>query len=1418
MRSIRLTIFFFVLTVNCSQVRGIDILDNTIANLTYKDGLSDNNVNCIAQDTTGFIWIGTRNGLNRYDGFKVKSYFHDALIPNSISDNHITAIHIDPLGTVWVGTQNNGLCKYNPLTDSFIHYKGISFQDSVLSHPYVTDICDDTYGNLWVSTAEGINLYHKEADYFEPFLFGLVYKITDDDINRLSHLHISDGGLKAIYKLRNKIFSSKYDLINNLNSIAKNKIPKEELSTIVKYAFKRIPEKNNKFERYNSICSDNSGNLWLAFREGGFAVFNTKTCQLEHISIPSQLSSTSSPFRVSSLLVNNNKLWISTRDKGIYIYSITDKTFTKIQNDVSTSIYLTKQKQDIFYYSNQKIYKFANSNNTNSTIPEIFIPEITYCVSEIFIDKEENIWVASNGDGVFIAQKKKNFTIWDKTERSPVPLSKKAVSSLHHNDGFLYVGYYNNNIDQINLSTQTLTTLRDDSVVNSEHLLGSVYAINNDDQGNLWVGSYFNGLQKINKNSSQTEYLYSNNALDFRSFTIDNNNNLWAASHGYGLLQFDSTGVYKNQWHVDYDNWINSLCDDWLTQCCVDTSNILWIASSLGLCKFDTSTNEFTTFKHKKNNPSTISHDNIITVYCDVDNNIWVGTPNGLNLFNRYDQSFTHFTDNQVINNVCVNSIIEDHHKNLWLGTKTGILHILLNREATPEIKNVHNYSYHSGANGENFPRAVTKDTNNNIYFGGKHGITWFNPDEISPTQSIYKVEISDIRILNKSIFSHNSPYIEIGKSFYKNKSITLNYEQNILSIDFTAFNFLHNNKIQYSTFLEGFNNSWQEIGSDHKATYTNLKPGTYTFIAKASPIDEDEIVLSSSIEIIVLPPFFKSNLGILTISSIILLILFLSFYIIFRWFTLQKSVDLKQIEANKLKELDRSKSIYFTNITHEFRTPITLIQGPINSILKDTQNKLTRSEITTQLKLVKRNTALLLRLVNQILDFKKVDAGKISFHPTYADIIPFITKIAESFIPMAKEQHISFDINFSDSSCMTMFDTDKMEKIIYNLLSNAFKYTTEGESISIRITIDTNNSQIENSSLFKIIVKDSGIGIPKDNLSSLFSLYYQAENANTTDKIGNGIGLYLVKTYTELHGGKVYCESTLNKGSVFTVEVPIKSNLTTETFYHEPNMILNKHNTVEHIEKTKILLVEDNVDIQFFIKNQLKDSFNIITTNNGADALEQLKTSKPDIIISDIMMPVLDGYELCKQVKKNVSYCHIPFIMISAKITHESKLKGYNAGADDYLTKPFDPEILILKINRIMELRKNIQEQIIEKPDIIPQAINQKENPEKLFLENLYAIIEENIDNINLDVDYLSKELSISRSVLYEKIKILTDQPIAEFIKNYRLNKATKIIEKGESIISEVAWQVGFKSHAHFTRSFKQKYNCTPTEFKSKR
>ena len=1287
-----------------------------IQNLTQLQGLSNNYINCLVQDTIGFIWIGTNDGLNRYDGYVMKTYYNSPTDSLSISDNKITALCIDADGRLWIGTESNSVCRYNPTQDNFVRYGSQTHGDKLISNHFITDIKTDQYGKLWVLTQEGLNWYNREDDYFEPINFGVHYCINSESILHIESTGVTDNVLNVALKVKDIDYPSREQFIESLKKSSNMNLLESEIQLLIKYAKKWASESEKKYNQFITMASGKNDIVWLIYKDAGFASYNLTTKVIQHFGIPTNLNNSDESIPIRSIIVNDDDLWLGTFNNGVYNYSISTNSFKKIfSNNKQGALAMSTFENHIIFFSEQQlcIYPIDRNKNIVNAIASKSIPEINFNVTDIIKDNAQNFWIATEGAGLFLMYPYKKFNVFDDTKNSKVHLSKREVTALYADSSDnLYVGYYRNNIDKINWDTKTNETCRNEKDFTESAAPGSVFALVNDAKNNLWLGSYYSGLQKMDIKSKKVRHFDPTFIKDLRKIVFDRNGNILAAAHGFGLVKYDSDGKYIKHWTANYLEWERNLPDNWINDLCIDKNNKLWIATSQGLCVADIEAEQFKSYQKTDNDSNGISHNSVNTVYCDNKNNIWVGTWNGLNLFNSNSETFTHYSILDGLANNSINAIIEDDKGDIWLSTNVGLTRLVIDPNNT--INHIENYDNFDGVPAEYYLRAAAKLSDGTLFFGGKNGITWFIPDSIKPNNSIPRVAITDLKIFNRSIFDKHTTMRHLRNNFVKKGEIVLSYEQNVIGIDFSSLNFIPNSKNQYASKLEGFDVEWQEIGNAHSVTYTNLEPGTYYFSAKAINKDGLNSLDNAQLKIVILPPFWRSTMGYFTIALLVILILFLFFLILRSRIILINRIKMRRLEAENLKDLDKSKSSFFTNITHEFRTPITLILGPVKKILNTEPEKLDILEIKTQLKLVNRNAELLMRLVNQILDFKKADAGKLSFRPTFDDIIPFILNIGESFKSLAVDKNIAFNMSTNIDELYMEFEPDKIEKIVNNLLSNAFKYTLETGLVTLTIKLIE-----ENSKQLQLIVKDSGIGISEENQQNIFSLYYQADNAQTKGINGTGVGLYLVKTYAELHEGRVAFNSKLDHGSTFMVEIPVNEKSThikiDETEIRNTDK-LNQFRLREDTNKVKILIVEDNVDIMFFLKNELEDFFIIYSAKNGVEALKILNSLNPDIILSDIMMPKMDGYELCKRIKNNIATCHIPVLLLTAKISHESQMEGYAAGADDYLTKPFDSEILIAKIQRILELRKQIQLKILNKPDIIPNEIKNSNSTETIF------------------------------------------------------------------------------------------------------
>jgi signal transduction histidine kinase/DNA-binding response OmpR family regulator len=718
------------------------------------------------------------------------------------------------------------------------------------------------------------------------------------------------------------------------------------------------------------------------------------------------------------------------------------------------------------------------------------------------------------------------------------------------------------------------------------------------------------------------------------------------------------------------------------------------------------------------------------------------------------------------------------------------------------------------------FTNACFRDQSGEMYFGGPNGLTLFNPDSIKDYKFVPPVVITDFKLFNKSENFAGSKLL--SKNISETKEITLKYSQNVLTFDFVALNFVEPEKNQYAYKLEGFEKEWNVSVNKREATYTNLLPGNYTFRVKASNNDGVWNEQGASIKIKVLPPFLLSIWAFVIYALIIAAALFQYKRNIQNREELKRNLALEQMEAAKQIEMNNVRLRFFTNISHEFRTSLSLIIGPAETMINKNQNF--SSEQKQQVSLIRQSAQRLLRLINQLLDLRKIEAGNLQIYPSPGDLISFCKDIAKSFEYLAVQKHIDFSVISDQCALYAWFDADKIEKIVYNLLSNAFKFTDDGGKIEL--TLEVLNRATSISKSIQIKVSDNGIGIPEESINKVFERFYQVESPNQVGKGGTGIGLSLVKELVDIHGGNISIHSIERNrsensacGTTFTVILPldIRKNIEESTKtedYSVPTMA-----EVMEIEPSEnpinplILVVEDNADLRAFISSILNINFRIIEAENGITGLKAALDHNPDLIISDIMMPGMQGTELCRMLKNDERTSHIPVILLTALSSIEQKIQGFELGADDYITKPFNGEMLKTRIANLIDNRRLIRERFSKRIAVEPKDIAITSVDEK-FIARGIDVIERHMDDSLFDVEVFTKEMNVSRTLLHTKLKALTGLSATEFIKSLRLKRAAKLLSEGQLSVSEVSVMVGFNSRNYFTKCFTELFGVSPSEY----
>lgn len=1356
-------------------------LQYNFLHLDINSGLSHNQINCFYQDKEGFLWIGTMSGLNKYDGYNFKIFRHDVNDTNTLKDNFIISLFEDPDGNIWINTRQE-FTIYDPYKELF--YRNPNLYSKKFNLPFnansVIKIIKDGKNRFWfISSQNGIYYYSKEKK--------IHLKSDIKDLNTLYSDFISDAKLSKNNNLWLISNTGIFELLNtdSLKIIYRN-------NEINKYY-------NNKIFNFR-LYVDSDDDLWI-FAENiadGIFYFNRKTNSLSHY------STSSNPIKLNTNIVKDvieekkGIIWIGTDHGGIniinkkdnsinYILSNPNDTRSLCHNSITTFfkdkngiIWIGTYKKGINYYHENLIrFKLIQHKVID---PSLQMYDDVNCFTE---DKHGNLWIGTNGAGLIYYDRKLN----------------------------KFSFYKNNPNDKSSISSNVIVSLYLDK------------------RDTLWIGTYYGGLN-IFDGKKFTRFMHSPDnpysIADDRIWSIfeDSKGNLWIGTLGNGLDLYDR----KNKIFKHFKSGeINSLNSNFITYITEDKEGNLWIGTALGITVLNLYTKRNRYFSYDINNKNSLSNNNILSIYCDSRGWIWVGTREGLNLYNNKTNSFIRFNKLNGLPDDAILTITEDNSGNLWMGTPNGLSNMIIKNNDINNLNfEIHNYDESDGLQGKEFnERAVYKTRNGELIFGGPNGFNIFKPEDIKINKYLPEIFFTGFYIINKPIVPGNkiNGRVLLENSILHTKHITLKFKENIFTIEFTGLNYFQPEKNKYKYKLEGFNDNWMETNADQrKITYTNLNPGTYTFKVIAANNDGVWNEKGNEIVITVKPPFWKTKF-----AFILYFIIIFSALAFLRFITLERErmnfkIEQERREAQQRHEIDMLKIKLFTNVSHEFKTPISLILSPIENLLKEINNEAHRNTLL----MIQRNARRLLNLVNQLLDFRRLEFQSFTLNLSFGDIVSFVKDCVNSFIDLSEKKEIRLTFNSEINQLNTYFDHDKIEKIMFNLLSNAFKFTPVRGKIEVNLYLL--NSLPENlindnekpifKKWIKIDVKDTGIGISKEKQQKVFERFYRDETPGKRLVDGSGIGLSLVNEFVKLHHGKITLESEYNLGSCFTIYIPYINNPALLEHTKEPIENQNLNKEIVQIEeshyntkKPSILLIEDSEDFLFYLKDNLKIKYHIIEAKNGKEGIEKAIKFIPDLIVSDIMMPEVDGIELCKTLKNNKNTSHIPIILLTALSSEQRKIDGFECGADDYITKPFSFEILESRIKNLIQQREIIRKSFQKKFELTPSEIQITPLDEKL-IQKAINIVEQNISNPSFSVDKLAREIGMSRVHLYKKLTALTGKTPIEFIRVIRLRRAAQLLEKSQLSISEIAYQVGFNNPKYFTRYFKEEFNVLPSEY----
>ena len=1362
-----------VILVAAFEVRAQFEAKNLVKHYSIRQGLSQGVVNSIIEDKDNIIWFATEDGLNRFDGYTFKVFKYDAQTKNGIVDNFIQALYKDSDNTLWISSRK-GLLQFDPDVESFTLYQH-TFKNERSKLNDVSYITEGSAGNLWIAWyGSGFASFDRNTKTFTPYSYTELPSLTSDgtvsileDKFGMLWVGTQSGGLNVFTVAAGKIT---------------NKI--EELSNV-----QNLPSTNVR-----AIVKDNANNIWIGTSRG-ISVYLRQ--QNKFYTFNSPRFSVAGKSIISLAVDSKDNLWIGTQGGGMY------------QMDLRQ--FNTRNPDDFIFTAITNLDEFDISKKT---------------IQSFYEDSNKNLWIGTFGDGVYmISSEKEKFSkiqtiLYNESSMSMVPYYGMCVDR----DGNLWLGTDGYGLYQRQLYDKTkkhYTANGKPGSIGDNAIISALC----DSQGRLWFGTYSKGIYQYNRQSdSFIHYPYKSNdpsragGNDVRVLFEDSKHRIWAGTNRGGLCLIDVTGrSYSNITNsysvIDYGD-IRSIVED--------KQGNLWLGFyGDGVYTFNYEQNTLTTFLAGTGASGELQGKVIYSMNFDRQNQLWIGT-GGDGLFN-YDfakKTLRSFREKDGLVNNTVYSILIDNNSNCWLSTNTGISRL------EQSTKKFTNYQSIDGLQDGQFNpgSGLYNSLAGYMCFGGTQGLNIFYPEQMDEEPKKPAIMITGLQLFNKPISLKDSVDGKpiLTQVINKTKAITLNYDQAVITIDFVGLNYSHPEKNNYAYKLSGLDDAWNFVGHQRSATYRYLKPGEYVFKVKASNRENSWGDESATLVITITPPFWQTPIAYLLYCVVFVV----STVVIFRFskkqISLRHRLKMEKAQRKQDRRLAMEKLAFFTEISHEFRTPLTLITGPLEEMLA---KEAPDSPNERKLKMVHRNANKLLVLINKLLDYRKIESGNVILKVREEDIIPFVEEIFSMFKDLAVKRNINFSFYSDLPSIDVWFDKEKLEMVLTNIISNSFKYIGTGNEITITTTVQISEKYPKGRVVIKI--KDNGIGIPKKQLGHIFEWFYQGDSKGI---MSSGIGLSLAKKLVHLHKGDIFVESTEGKGSIFSIKIPLgKDHFKPDeiTFVTEPvhditPATISVHDESDHEEasgkKTEntLLIIEDDEEIRLFLKEYFAGSYKILESANGTDGLEVAQSHHPDLIISDIMMPGIDGIALCNQLKQNIRTSHIPIILLTAKTSLQHHKEGIGIGADAYMTKPFSPEILGLTISNLLKSRSNLMRfyRNLFMESTPTQAPAEKNSADEKFLHTIYDLLKANLDKPDFNINELSDVLNMSRSLVYKKVKMLTGLSPVEYVRSLRMQEAAKLLRTHQYKIFEVVYMVGFSDLKYFRKCFAKEFGVSPSDY----
>ncbi len=1270
----------------------------------------------ILQDSKGYMWFGTTEGLFRFDGTDFKRYQNEYGNKKSIVDDIIYALGEDSRGNIWVGTKSGGISVLDPVLDTFDHHRYNPNDTIPFSNYFISEVYQDSNDTIWVgSLGGGLGKYDfgdKTIKYFQKndqdgsISQNYVTKILEDDEGQI-WIGLNGSGIN---KFNPKTGHFQHYRFNNLEDATSN-------------------FRNNVVR---DMYDDGNGNIWMA-TYGGFNKFNKADGTFTHYDKSNEpLIKTNS---LNSISLVAGKLYVTAYDGFWYAFDLNEERFMfseSVDGRIRTG--------------------YSNGNGL--------------------------FWLGLTSGKVMVMSQNLDFPFYQLAGTID-----QVTSMVKYNGNFIgstaFSGIYSNPGNNVVVQG----ALSDQSVLCMEKI--------SDDA--IWIGTNSGGVNVYKPSTGETKVLrhQQNNNESLPHDTVldifaDDFGDIWVGTLA-GLGQWlPSSQSFLNRGSVQFKDMIRP------------DKRELWAATDIGVAIIDPTTNAF----HMKQadveqQTDGLLHNQVNALYTPDNDSIFIGSEKGLNIFIRSQNKMVNAHKELGLPYGKINDIIQDHHKNYWMITDRGVLQMNM-KNAMWKLYDEPN-GLHVNTGYSSFIR-FNQETNT-ILISGVGGYYNFSPPPIRIDQNPIPLRITEVRLFNQPLSD-----LDILASLKNHGHIELPYDEDMVSFSFAGLDFMNGSKLSYAYRLKGYNDNWIQT-KDRVASFTNLEPGDYTFEVKSTNGDGVWSETPTSVSINIKPPLWATWWAYSLYGLVSILLLYLLIRNFMMRERLKARLQLERLEVEKLKEFSAMKSRFFSNISHEFRTPLTLITGPVDDLLEKSDDR----KVTQNLKIIKRNGERLKHLIDQILDFSRLEAKKVKVKKERSELYGLLRASAASFVSLAERKKITYLIDIPSNDLWVSVDSEKIETVLNNLISNALKYTPE----SGRVVVAAEVKQSDPDSKLILRVEDNGPGLSLHEKEHVFERFYRVEKKD--DAGGTGIGLSLTKEIVDLMQGSIRVLGEKGKGSTFEVTLPLEL-----VEQPEPSVELNldgqaqRHDLPKEVDQNahSILLVEDNEDLRAHFRNLFGDQWQIFEATDGQMGYAMAIEEVPDLIVSDLMMPKMDGNELCKAVKQDEKTAHIPFIMLTAKATEQDKLHGLTHGANDYITKPFNKRELFLKFQNLLKQRNEMQEKLrkdlmmypIQSSDILPEK--------ERFIIKLRKYIVDHLDDTDMNVNSLSREMGYSRIQLYRKVLGLTGLPTSDFIRQVRIHKAAELLQKKWGNVSEVAYAVGFNNLSYFTKAFKEVYKLTPSQF----